>query len=409
MGFFDKLKSLFIKQKDETKGKAGVLSFGAGIGSVDRTKEFNATYVSCADTLARHISKIDIEVANEKTDCTKFKYLERIFQFEPNPIQSASNLWHSLAFDYFFSGMALAYIEWDFSNILQSKVRHIWAIEPKNIRAIKIYQKKVYIQFVLDNKVIADSIDNFIVLVRCPRSSTPFNTNNSSLSKIMEVLATNDEGIIKAVENSNRIQFIVSNTSNLSEKNVKDNQEKFNSRLSDAENILYVTNAEHIQQVTNQSKYAQVEEVKEWKKEIYHFFGINEKLLDSSFSENDWQSLYEGAIEPFIKILTQELTIKIFSPREFDVGNRFRVVSNPLNTASMATRIKVAEMYTKLPTIKPNVLCDLLYLPRLDSGDKEVQSLNFVNANKVDAYQGVGGGKGKDNPKDDDDPDDSQK
>lgn len=401
MSFFDKLKQLFIGKKDATSGKSGVLSFSSGIRATDGAKEFNATYCNCADTLARHISKIDIEVFNNNTDCTKFKYLERILQFQPNTIQNACNLWHTLAYDYFFSGFGLAYIEWDYSNILQTKVKHIWPISSKNIKSIRIYNRKVYFQFVLDGKTCADSIDNFIVLVRNPRSDSAFNTNNENLSKIMNILATNDQGVIKAIENSNRIQFIVSSVSNMNDKMIKDNQEKFNQRLSDAENVLYATNAEHIQQVNNQSKYATPEEVKCWKKEIYHSFGVNEKLLDSSFDEDDWQSLFEGAMEPFVKLLTQELTIKILSEREFDVGNRFRVVSNPLLTASMGTRIKIAEVYEKLPTIKPNVVCDILYLPRLENGDKEVQSLNFVNANKADSYQDVGG-KSED-PKDDSD------
>ena len=126
------------------------------------------------------------------------------------------------------------------------------------------------------------------------------------------------------------------------------------------------------------------------KREVYNFFGVNEKFLDSSYDENSWQSVYDGALEPFITALSQELTMKLFTDREFDVGNRIEVLTSPLQTASLQTRIKLAEAYLKLPTIRPNVVCDLLYLPRLENGDKEVQSLNYVASNKVDAYQGVG-------------------
>ena len=129
------------------------------------------------------------------------------------------------------------------------------------------------------------------------------------------------------------------------------------------------------------------------KREIYGFFGISEKFLTSEYDENSWQSAYEGALEPFINGLSQELTVKLFTAREFSVGNRIEVVVNPLQTASLSTRIKIAEAYLKLPTIRPNVVCGLLYLPKLDNGDKEVQSLNYVTANKADNYQGVGSEK----------------
>ena len=403
MGFFEKLKSLIIKPRATLDGKTGVISTESGIGGYDRTKEFNSTYVSCAESLARHISKIQIAVKNPNTNLSKFKYLERIFQFSPNDIQCASAMWYSVAYDYFFAGLGLVYIEWDYSDITQSKVKRLWPIGTTKIKQMKILDNRVYVQFVLENKVVCDSIDNFIVLVRSPRSSSPYNVANPSLQKIMDVLATNDEGLIKAVENSNRIQFIVQSASNKSEKMIRDDQEKFKQRLDDAENVLYISGAEHITQVNNQSKYATSTEVSEWKKEIFYSFGVNAKFLDSTFNENEWQSIYEGAIEPFITMLSQEMTNKIFSIREFDVGNRITVISNPLQTASMATRIKVGEMYCKLPVIKPNVLCDILYLPHLESGDKEVQSLNFVNANKVDAYQGVGGGKSDEDNNDDSD------
>ena len=43
----------------------------------------------------------------------------------------------------------------------------------------------------------------------------------------------------------------------------------------------------------------------------------------------------------------------------------------------------------KLPVYKPNVITNLLYLPDLENGDKEYATLNFVNADKQDDYQGV--------------------
>ena len=210
------------------------------------------------------------------------------------------------------------------------------------------------------------------------------------MNKILEILATNEEGIIKAIQNSNLIRFIVASSANMSEQQVIKKQEQFRDRLDKADSILYVTNAENLTQVSNQSKWATSDDVKEMKREVYNFFGVNEKFLDSSYDENSWQSVYDGALEPFITALSQELTMKLFTDREFDVGNRIEVLTSPLQTASLQTRIKLAEAYLKLPTVRPNVVCDLLYLPRLENGDKEVQSLNYVASNKVDAYQGVG-------------------
>lgn len=300
---------------------------------------------------------------------------------------------------FFFSGVALAYIEWD-----GWKVANLWTISSKEVQDVRIKGHDIFIRFNLNGEVREDVLDNFIALIRHPSTSNPFNTYDSSMNKILEILATNEEGIIKAIQNSSLIRFIVASSANMSEQQVIKKQEQFKDRINKADSILYVTNAENLTQVNNQSKWATSDDVKEMKREVYNFFGVNEKFLDSSYDENSWQSVYDGALEPFITALSQELTIKLFTDREFDVGNRIEVLTSPLQTASLQTRIKLAEAYLKLPTIRPNVVCDLLYLPRLENGDKEVQSLNYVASNKVDAYQGVEG-EDKDNPPKEDDKD----
>ena len=393
MGWFDKLKQYFVKK---TTGKSGLAVFGSDFLSprYDYSQEFNATYCNCAAALARHISKIEVEVSNDSTEKTRFRYLERLLKFKPNPVQTANSFWYSLAYDYYFGGVAFAYIERDaLSDISETKVANLWPISPSNVSGVKLLGGKIYIEFYLEGEKRADSSDNFLLLVKKPRASNPMNTYDPSMRRIIETLATNEEGIIKAIENSNLIRFIVSSAGNMSDKMVEQQQEKFNKRLQQADSVLYITNAENLQQVSNQSKWATSDDVKEMKREIYGFFGISEKFLTSEYDENSWQSAYEGALEPFINGLSQELTVKLFTAREFSVGNRIEVVVNPLQTASLSTRIKIAEAYLKLPTIRPNVVCGLLYLPKLDNGDKEVQSLNYVTANKADNYQGVGSEK----------------
>lgn len=397
MGWFDKLKSLFIKQK--ASNNANFMTLDSGFSSVSYETAFNATYCNCVSALARHLSKIEVGISNEKSQGLSFRYLEKVLKYRPNPVQTANSFWYSLAYDFFFSGVALAYIEWD-----GWKVANLWAISSKEVQDVRIKGHDIFIRFNLNGEVREDVLDNFIALIRHPSTSNPFNTYDPSMNKILEILATNEEGIIKAIQNSSLIRFIVASSANMSEQQVIKKQEQFKDRINKADSILYVTNAENLTQVNNQSKWATSDDVKEMKREVYNFFGVNEKFLDSSYDENSWQSVYDGALEPFITVLSQELTIKLFTDREFDVGNRIEVLTSPLQTASLQTRIKLAEAYLKLPTIRPNVVCDLLYLPRLENGDKEVQSLNYVASNKVDAYQGVEG-EDKDNPPKEDDKD----
>lgn len=386
MGWFSKfIGRLFLKNYTSTK----TLSYLGGSGfNVDFDKELNATYTNCAEVLASHVSKLKVEVKNilnNEATLARFKYLNYLLQYSPNDTQTASNFLHSLAFDYYFSGCCFAYLEWeDFSRY---RLKAIYPIEISNLSVSSDLDNNLVFTFLLSGKRVYAEARDIVFVSKNSRSGNPIGGKNKALNRIIEILATNDEGMVRAIENANTVRFIISQPGNASKKTVTETQADLDKQLKEAKNVLYVTNAATVTQVNAASKWVEDESVKELKSEIYSYFNITSSFVQSSYNENEWQAIFEGAIEPFVIALKQALTIKLFSKREFDVGNRIEILTDPLQTASLQTRIKLAETYLKLPLIVPNVVNKLLYLPESENGDKEVQSLNYVNSNLVDTYQ----------------------
>lgn len=60
---------------------------------------------------------------------------------------------------------------------------------------------------------------------------------------------------------------------------------------------------------------------------------------------------------------------------------------DPLQTASMATRIKIATAMMSLPVVVPNNIARLLYQPIYEGGDEPQSSLNWVKAKDQSKYQ----------------------
>lgn len=401
MGFFDWLKNLFIGNKNETGNKTGVITFPQVYTNVDFSKVNSYTYQSVADGLSRHAAKMKYRVQNPKTAISHYKYLDRILNFRPNTLQTAYSMWKSFFYDYYFSGIGLIYIEWDYSKV-PLRVKNFWPISPIDIKSTKIYKNELYLEFKLNGNVIVDNADTFIILVRKPTSEDMLNVSDPSLRAVLEILATNDEGTIKAINNSNAIRFLASTPAKLNDKMKEDNQKKFDKRIAEASQVLYIDGAEHVVQVNSQGKYVDTTGVDSYRKEVFRSFGVNDKFIDSTFNENEWQAIHEGVFEPLQIALEQELTNKLFSQTEFDYGNRIETVVDRLQTASLSTRIKLAEIYEKLPVVVPNVVCDLLYLPKMEDGDKAYQTLNFVNSKDAASYQGVNDTPKEDEPKEDD-------
>ena len=53
---------------------------------------------------------------------------------------------------------------------------------------------------------------------------------------------------------------------------------------------------------------------------IYSFFNTNKKIVQSSFTENEWTAYYEAEIEPIVTQMQQTYTIRVFSRKERGFG-----------------------------------------------------------------------------------------
>ena len=83
--------------------------------------------------------------------------------------------------------------------------------------------------------------------------------------------------------------------------------------------------------------------------------------------------------------MSQECTRKIFTPTELNYGNEIIFEANRLANASNSTKIIICKDLGHLFTI--NEQRQIWNMAPVPDGDKRLQSLNYVNADKADEYQ----------------------
>ena len=71
---------------------------------------------------------------------------------------------------------------------------------------------------------------------------------------------------------------------------------------------------------------------------VYRYYGVNEKVLTSTLSDQEWISFYENVIEPVAIQLGYEFTFKLLTPREIGYGNKIEFTANLLQYATLQTR-----------------------------------------------------------------------
>jgi len=356
--------------------------------------ELNSTFVAVVNTHATHISKAKPVVYLNETKAENRKKLNILLDLKPNPLMTAPVLWRTLGYSYFMNNISIAYIERDLTNF-KEPVKAIWPLDfDKNSLDCRIAADgEIYVSFRLGGiERIANSSDLIILTREADPSTLPFGKRSKAVDTVLKVLQTQYEGVEQAIKTSAFIRFLVTSSTPLTDKRKKEQAEYFADTYlgKDSSGVVYVDGATSVTKVDSQAKYINVAETKEFKNDIYSYLNSNEKIVKAEYTEADFQSYYESALEPFFIQLESELTIKLFSTGELDRGNRIRIDANRLHSASLPTRKGLAETYMKLPVYKPNVVADLLYLPKLENGEEEYANLNYVHANKQNEYQEVG-------------------
>lgn len=359
--------------------------------------ELNTTYVSICNAHARHLSKIKPAVYLKTELAKNKKYMSEILNLRMNPLMSASQGWEIVAKDYFMTNTAIIFIEWDYNNY-KEPLKALWPLDPdkNSMRVVEGKKGGIYIKFYLDGKERVVDHDDIILLTRNAKPSTLFGQIDSSIDTVLKVMQTNYEGIEQAIKTSAFIRFLIQSTTPLKPEIKKEKAQAFaDAYLGESgTSVAYVDQAEKVIPVNSKATYADEKQMNYFKEEIYRYLGANENILQAKHTEDQWQSYYEAVLEPFIIKLVDELTYKLLTKGERNVGNNIKIDANRLQTASIKSRILIANTLLKLPIVKPNMIVDLLYLPKLENGETEYAFLNYTQADKQNEYQGV-----KDDPK----------
>lgn len=391
-GMLGKIERLFTKPEKEPKGHADILSLFIPNFSDLAKPEFNATFMSAVNAHARHVSKIKPEVYLNDEPTKNKKYLNRILNLRPNPVMTAPQLWKIVATNYFRDNLAILYLEWDYDDF-KEPLKNLWPLDfDKNSLEFRSYNGELTLRFRLEGEERYASAEDLILLVREADASNVLGSRSPAINETLRVIKTSYEGIEQAIKMSAFIRFIVNSTTPLKDEVKEQKAKKFAEDYLTAgksHGVIYTDSASQVTKVESTGKYANADDMKYLKEDIYEYLGITSAVITGKYTEDEFQSYYETSIEPLLVEIESELTVKLFTQSEIEKGNNVRITSSRLQNASLNTRIKIAQLLMKMPIVKPNQITELLYLAKLENGDKEYAVLNYTQSDKQNEYQGV--------------------
>ena len=381
MNIFTKL----FKAKAEPKQTAaGVVEIRSGFVPFSGAAYENAVFRGAVDTIAKHAAKLKPHTT------PAIQRLDRLLQIEPNPYITAYDLFYKTATAYFCDNNAFILIHRDESQ----NVTALYNITPSSVEFIQS-NDKLYCKFLFrdgENGIIPYS--DIIHLRRHFAKNELLGSDNAALFPALETAHTQTEGIKAAIQNSAVIRGILRFTGIMNDEKLKEAKDNFVNdylRISNSGGVAALDSKMEYTPITSSAATIDTAQLQAVQNQIYAYLNISEKIITGQYNEDEFSAFYEGVIEPLALQMSLEFTRKIFTPRERAFGREILFGGERLEFSSAKTRISLLRELLPYGLLTINEGRKFLSLPEVADGDKRLQSLNYVNAAKADAYQEIEG------------------
>lgn len=361
------LQKLFKRKTEPAQGIS--LEIQSGFTAFSGTAYGSAAFRSAVDAIARHTAKL-------QAHCDRAG-VENLLQNTPNPYMTAYDLLYKTATAYYSTNNAFILIQ------RERDISAFYPLTPASVEFIGAQDGTIYARLIFaDGKDVLLPYADLIHLRRHYSTNELLGSGNAPLYPLIDTAHTLTEATGAAVKNATNIRGVLKFTSLVNPAQVKAEKEQFVSDyFNPANNGGIAATDQRFEFVpTAQTAYNVPSELTESvNKQICAYLGVSPKIVAGEYTEDEFAAFYESLIEPFAIQMSLEFSRKC--------GAEIRFTAERLEFSSAATRISLLRELLPFGVVSINEARRLLSLPEVPDGEKRLQSLNYVAADKADAYQ----------------------
>ncbi len=376
MGFFDRFRNRTVtvsKYKLITDEGDGFYAWNGKLYQSDIVRSAIRPKVrAIGKTVGKHIRETIKPDGTKDIKVNPEPYIRFLLE-EPNPYMTGQMLQEKLATQLELNNNAFAYINRDENGYPME----IYPITATACEALQNNQGETFLKFTL--RTGRDVTFRYTDIIHLRKD---FNNNEifgdspaKALAPLMEIVNTTDQGIVKAIKNSNIIKWLLKFNQTLRPEDIKKQTKDFVDSYLNIESDTVGAAATDAKvdatQVEPKDYVPNASQMDKTTQRIYSFFNTNDKIVQGNYSEDDWISYYEVSVEPDVIQLSGEYTRKLFTRRERGFGNKIIFESSNLTFASMETKLNLTRFVDR-GIMSPNEVRAVLNMAPREGGDTYV-------------------------------------
>lgn len=350
----------------------------------------NAIAMHCAKMLPKHYQQ-NGELKNYISGEINY-----IISVKPNPFMTTYDFIYKIMSLLLAQNNEYIYIDIDDKGYL----RGLYPLNPLFCTLVE-EENKVWLKFqFIDGNIYYVEYSKIIHLRNFYNKHDFYGDTNHVLNNAIETQTVADDGIKNAIKISASLRGVlkVANAI-LKDKDIKSMKDNFvQSLLSSTDGIGSLDARMDFKEINLNPVLLKKEQLEMVNGNIYGYFMLSENIIKSKYTADEWNAFYESVLEPRAIQMGQAFTNAIFSEKAIREGHRIEFSVNRIKYAKTDTKITLIKEAGALGLITVDEGREILDLPAIggEEGNKRLQTLNVINANLADQYQG-GGKDGKSN------------
>jgi HK97 family phage portal protein len=319
--------------------------------------------------IAKHVKETDLKDGSRKIEINQQPYIRFMLE-EPNEYMSGQMMLEKVANQLSLNNNAFILILRDDFG----KPIGLYPIPCTSVEARYDASGSLILRFYLVNGRNMSFPYADIIHIRDDYNENDLFGDNptGALTQVMNIVGTIDQGIIKAVKNGGIVKWLLKFASSLRPEDLKERAQEFaDNYLAITTTTMGVAATDAKADATQVTPHDYVPNAAQYDRQIdriYRFFNTNEKIVNSTYNEDEWIAYYEAVVEPVAVQLSNEFTRKLFTRRERGFGNKIIFESSNLTYASMQTKLNLVQ-YVDRGIMTPNEVRYYFNLAPIDGGD----------------------------------------
>lgn len=215
-----------------------------------------------------------------------------------------------------------------------------------------------------------------------------FGDNNGALTQTLEVINAQNQSITEALKQSGVIRFMAQLNEQLISKEHFENERKLFSDVNFSSNnkqmMIFDSRYKDIKQVESKPIYLDEKQQALIDENIKNYFGVSVNVIQHKFTNDyEWNSYYEGVIEPILIKLSEAITNMIYTPSQIMADNYCYFTTNRLQYMSNQSKLEFSSQMFDRGVINGNTVCDVWNLPHYEGGDVHYIRKEYAELSKL--------------------------